>query len=160
MYRRQAVLDVGGFASVVGAGLADVDLGLALRAAGYRCLHEDQALITSEQATEHAHLSLADGRAAERLFWRHHDQGSWLALGVAHPLTWLNELIWNWHRPRLLLQWIGRMQGCLEKTPERPSAEDHQILALNVPERAPGSAVSDAGPDVGGDHRRDSRAAA
>ncbi len=40
VYRRSAVLAAGGFCVALSSSYADVDLGLTLRAAGYRCVHE------------------------------------------------------------------------------------------------------------------------
>ena len=114
MYRRQALLQVGGFFNDVGAEFADVDLGLRLRAAGYSCVHEDRFVVAIDRTSLQKRLSFASGRAAERLFRRHAAQLHWSRVLMAHPFTWLAECICNVHRPQIVWQMTGRIAGCLQ----------------------------------------------
>lgn len=113
-YRREAVLEAGGFCRDVGELLADVDLALALQGRGWRTAHEQDSIVMIEQPMAKAGLSWRQGRQSELLFWRHSaGPGRWRAL-LCHAGTLLGELVGNLHRPALALQLLGRAHGaCL-----------------------------------------------
>jgi len=93
LYRRSAVLDVGGFEERYFAYLEDVELGLRLRRAGYTCLYEPAV---ARHAGSGSSAALADGPLAlvERntllLVARHFPPG-WL------PYVAYRQLGWAWH---------------------------------------------------------------
>jgi hypothetical protein len=113
-YRRQAVLDVGGFFPGVGQYGADVDLGLALRRVGWRTIHAPQCVLIDTAGPATAPLSLRVGREAERLFWRNIPPGSWIPSLLLHAFAIAGELVTNAHRGGAVLQMLGRAMGLLE----------------------------------------------
>jgi cellulose synthase/poly-beta-1,6-N-acetylglucosamine synthase-like glycosyltransferase len=113
-YRREAVLQVGGFCRDVGEVLADVDLALALRTLGWRTVHEPDSIVTTDQPVPTTGLSLRSGREAELLFWRNGAGTGWWQALLCHPGTLLGELVGNLHRPAVVLQMAGRAQGACE----------------------------------------------
>ncbi len=115
LYRRQALREVGGFNPSLGDDFADVDLGLMLQAAGYRCVHEENSTVTTSRTTDRGRFSFASGRAAERLFWRNTEPRDWASILLAHPYAWLTETICNLHRPQVFLQLLGRLQGWFKR---------------------------------------------
>ena len=119
LYRRDAVLRVGGFCPAVGPSFADIDLGLMLQAAGYCCIHEKNSVVTTERQYQAPSLSFAHGRAAERLFWRNTEPSDWMRTRLIHPGTWLMEGLANLHRPRVVLQLFGRACGWIERNSHR-----------------------------------------
>ncbi len=118
-YRRQALLEVGGFRSDVGVEWTDVDLGLTLQSAGYRSIHEATAIITTEHTGQSRTLSFRCGLQAERLFWCRAAQSGWVASLLMHPWTVARELVSNCHRPQVLLQAFGRAAACWELVTQR-----------------------------------------
>jgi hypothetical protein len=107
-YRRQAVLDVGGFCPAVGEELADVDLACSLRAIGLRAVHEENSVVTSRAAAAAHGLSWRHGRQAERLFLRNAAVGGWCRALLLHAWTVACELAGNLHRPAVVAQLCGR----------------------------------------------------
>ena len=113
-YRRQAVLDVGGFFPGVGEHGADVDLGLALQRVGWRTIHVPQCVLIDTAGPAKASLSLRVGREAERLFWRNIPSGSWIPSFLLHACAIAGELVANSLRATVALQMLGRAMGLLE----------------------------------------------
>lgn len=85
-YRRSAVIEVGGFPERFGAYLDDVDLGLRLRSAGYRCLYEPGSTVFHWVSQSHrvgSRRMLQQVSAnSERMFWSNASSGqlAWQAL--------------------------------------------------------------------------------
>jgi hypothetical protein len=113
-YRRQAVLDVGGFCGAVGEELADVDLACALRAIGLRAVHEENSVVTSRTAAAAHRLSWRHGRQAERLFWRNAAAAGWCRALLLHAWTVMCELASNLQRPTIVSQLSGRVVAACE----------------------------------------------
>jgi hypothetical protein len=113
-YRRQGVLDAGGFCRQLGEDLADVDMGLALQAIGYRAVHEDESIVTVGHAASKRPLSFRGGQQAERLFWRNAPLVRWVPSLLMHALTVVGEILGHLHRPAILLQTAGRAMAILE----------------------------------------------
>ena len=97
LYRRAAVRAVGGFDERFGTYLEDVDLGLRLQLAGWRCRWEPRAV------ARHAGGGSAGGLR--------HGPGAWvqrntlLLVARSFPLRWLplvayRQLAWAWHAAR------------------------------------------------------------
>ena len=114
-YRRQALVDVGGFRRDVGVELVDVDISLRLQAAGYRCVHEAASLVTTEESVSSQALSFQSGREAELFFWCHAAQSGWVPALLMHPCSVVLELVGNLFRPQILLRMLGRVAACLEQ---------------------------------------------
>jgi GT2 family glycosyltransferase len=96
LYRRQAVLDAGGFEESFFAYLEDVDLGLRLRTAGWRCVYEPAVAHHAGQGS-----SAALRRPVGRLVAR-----NTLVLVARHfPVRWAGpvayrQAAWLWHAAR------------------------------------------------------------
>ncbi len=96
LYRRGAVLDVGGFDERFFLYLEDVDLGLRLRLAGWRCRYEP---VVARHAGE--------GSAPEgaRSAWTWVERNTLLLAAKAFPLRWAPQVLyrqagWAWHAAR------------------------------------------------------------
>jgi GT2 family glycosyltransferase len=97
LYRRSAVLGVGGFEERFGTYLEDVDLGLRLRLAGWRCRWEPRAVARHAGGASSAALRHGPGAWVER--------NTLLLVARAFPVRWLHlvayrQLGWAWHAAR------------------------------------------------------------
>ena len=96
LYRRGAVLDVGGFDERFFLYLEDVDLGLRLRLAGWRCRYEPAVARHAGEGS-----APADGRTA----WTWVERNTLLLAAKAFPLRWAPQVLyrqagWAWHAAR------------------------------------------------------------
>jgi GT2 family glycosyltransferase len=97
LYRRAAVLAAGGFDERFGTYLEDVDLGLRLRLAGWRCRWEPRAV--ARHAGGGSSAALRHGPVA----WV--ERNTLLLVARAFPVRWLHlvayrQLGWAWHAAR------------------------------------------------------------
>jgi GT2 family glycosyltransferase len=97
LYRREAVLACGGFDERFGTYLEDVELGLRLQLAGWRCRWEPRAV--AEHAGGGSTGSLRHGPGA----WV--ERNTLLLVARAFPLRWLplvayRQVGWAWHAAR------------------------------------------------------------
>ena len=97
LYRRAAVLAAGGFDVRFGTYLEDVDLGLRLRLAGWRCRWEPRAV--ARHAGEGSSAGLRHGPSG----WV--ERNTLLLVARAFPARWLpfvayRQLAWAWHAAR------------------------------------------------------------
>jgi GT2 family glycosyltransferase len=97
LYRRSAVLAAGGFEERFGTYLEDVDLGLRLRMAGWRCRWEPRAVARHAGGGSSAGLAHGPGAWVER--------NTLLLVARAFPVRWLHlvayrQLAWAWHAAR------------------------------------------------------------
>ena len=96
LYRRAAVRAVGGFDERFFAYLEDVDLGLRLRLAGWRCRYEPAV-------ARHAGGGSSGGLARSPAGWV--ERNTLLLVAKAFPLRWAplvayRQLAWAWHALR------------------------------------------------------------
>jgi GT2 family glycosyltransferase len=96
LYRRDAVLDVGGFDERFFMYLEDVDLALRLRLAGWRCRYEP---VVARHASEGSSKRLPRGLA----YWV--ARNNLLLVGKAFPLRWAPLVLYRqaayaWHAAR------------------------------------------------------------
>jgi GT2 family glycosyltransferase len=96
LYRRGAVLDVGGFDERFFMYLEDVDLGLRLRLAGWRCRYEPVAA---------RHAGQGSAPDAGQAAWRWVERNTLLLAAKAFPLRWAPQVLyrqagWAWHALR------------------------------------------------------------
>jgi len=97
LYRRSAVLEAGGFEERFGTYLEDVDLGLRLRMAGWRCRWEPRAVARHAGGGSSGTLPHGPGAWVER--------NTLLLVARAFPARWLpfvayRQLGWAWHAAR------------------------------------------------------------
>jgi hypothetical protein len=91
-YRRQPVLDLGGF-NLGMAGVAELDLGLALADLDLQCVtNNDSELITSVEPTCFVDASQI-AKALEILYWRTRKKPTQLGVDLSHLLTVAGELM-------------------------------------------------------------------
>jgi GT2 family glycosyltransferase len=97
LYRRSAVLAVGGFEERFGTYLEDVDLGLRLRLAGWTCRWEPRAVARHAGGGSTGTLAHGPGAWVERntlLLVARAFRPRWL------PLVAYRQLAWAWHAAR------------------------------------------------------------
>ena len=116
LYRRGAVLDVGGFDERLFLYLEDVDLGLRLRLAGWRCRYEP---VVARHAGEGS--APPGGRTA----WTWVERNTLLLAAKAFPVRWAPQVLyrqagWAWHalRERRLRLHLA---GAAEALPRLPT---------------------------------------
>jgi hypothetical protein len=108
-YRRSALELVGGFPRGVGDALADADLALSLRFAGYRCMCEPQSITLGTPGDiAPPRSSFRQGLAAERLFWRAAPVAGWLKSLGQHPWGVLGEFFGALPWPGAFMALAGR----------------------------------------------------
>ncbi len=114
-FRRAALEVIGGLPTVVGDALADVDLALALRFAGYRSVLEPRSIIlTTETFRASPPPGFRYGLAAERLFWRAAPIVGWSKSLIAHPWGILADFIRAFPRPTAFSMLLGRLLGACQ----------------------------------------------
>jgi GT2 family glycosyltransferase len=116
LYRRDAVLGVGGFDERFFAYLEDVDLGLRLRLAGWTCRYEPAVAL---------HASEGSSGALERPLEGWVERNTLLLVAKTFPIRWLpfvayRQLGWTWHalRERRLR---AHLHGALAALPLLPA---------------------------------------
>jgi GT2 family glycosyltransferase len=134
MYRRQAVLDVGGFDERFFSYLEDVDLGLRLRLAGWRCAYEPAL-------AEHAGGGSSWQLSPPVEHWI--ERNTLMLVVKVFPLRWIpmvayRQLGWAWHamRRRRLRAHLG---GAVAALPllvaiarERPRTRRAAVIPIEV----------------------------
>jgi hypothetical protein len=113
-YRAAAVRSVGGFWPFLGAATAAVDLGLALRRAGFRCVLDPECLTHVAPETLRRESAFRRGRDTERLFWRWLPSRSRMSSLVGHAALWAGEGVVGIVKPSLFAQMAGRACGVCE----------------------------------------------
>jgi len=111
LYRRGAVLDVGGFDERFFLYLEDVDLGLRLRLAGWRCRYEPAVARHAGQGS-----ASTEGLSA----WTWVERNTLLLAAKAFPVRWAPQVLyrqagWAWHalRERRLRAHLSGAAGAL-----------------------------------------------
>jgi hypothetical protein len=102
-----------GFDEQVGEALADVDLALRLKEAGYLAVFEPLSRI-HHQPTASASAVLDGARQAERLFWRHVGARGWAGALASHAALVAAEFASGLGRGGALTRLSGRLLGSCE----------------------------------------------
>jgi len=113
-YRRSAVQSVSGFSPWAGDALAGIDLALALRQAGFRCVLEPRCVAHVSAASACDEPAFRRGCHAERLFWRWASSQGWLPSLAGHVALLAGQCVIALWRPLLLAQLAGRGWGMLQ----------------------------------------------
>jgi GT2 family glycosyltransferase len=116
LYRREALLEVGGFDERLFSYLEDVDLGLRLRLAGWRFCYEPAIAL-------HARRGSSGQLKAGVEHWV--ERNTLLIVAKAFPARWLplvayRQLGWAWHALRER-QLRSHLSGALAALPQLPS---------------------------------------
>jgi GT2 family glycosyltransferase len=114
-YRRSALGDARPlFDLALGPELADVDLALRLREAGYRTVCEPSALVLQPRDKAIFFGGFTQARQAERLFWRHLAANGWHRSLGSHSLFVAREMACSLPHPRAATQIAGRLLAACE----------------------------------------------
>lgn len=115
-YRTETLSRVGDqLDAQVGPALADVDLALRLRQAGYQAVLEPSSQIVLSASTLPSEAAGKEhSRHLERLFWRHLAPADRLASVARHALSVLGESIVGIFTGRVLQTLQGRCQGACD----------------------------------------------
>ncbi len=118
-YRREVLLNLGGFPEDFGAYFDDVDVGFRLRRAGYRCRYEPASRILHHGSASHGRCPrrrLAEqlARNEERVFCRHLPHERRLRLLTRHAAVLGAKGIRRWADGTLLPFLLGRVRAWVE----------------------------------------------
>jgi hypothetical protein len=125
-YRRSVVQSLGGLSSWAGDSLAGIDLALALRHAGFRCVLEPRCVTHVDAAATYVEPAFRRGRNIEKLFWRWAASQGWLSSLAAHVALLAGQCVTGLWRPSMFAQLAGRVWGALQLifTRGRPRAAE------------------------------------
>jgi GT2 family glycosyltransferase len=113
-FRRSAIECAGGLPTAVGDALADADLALALRFAGFRSILEPRSIVMIAEAFEASPIGFRPSLMAERLFWRAAPIMGWGKSLLAHPWGILSDFLRAGPRFAALLMLLGRLLGACQ----------------------------------------------
>jgi GT2 family glycosyltransferase len=112
-YRKTAIDAIGGIPSRVGDALAEVDLGLILRKAGWRIELEPACKVLVSQVDGCSPAGFRSSLWSERLYWRHFADSGATGL-VTHPLVQLGDVLHTRPSWKIPLSAAGRLVGMFE----------------------------------------------
>ena len=110
-YNRVTLSTVGYLSNEVGADLADVDLGLLLRHAGFMSLVDPRSQVLAPGRPLESQGALRRALRAERLFWRNAPLVGWLRSIIAHPLAVTTDVARGFPSPAMMSRFVGRLIG-------------------------------------------------
>jgi hypothetical protein len=115
-YRRSALELLGGLQRAVGDALADIDLALALKSAGYKAVCEARSVVLApaDGTLAASPPGFRQGLASERLFWRAVPVVGWGRAIVVHPLGVLIEFLTTLPRLAAFTALAGRLLAACE----------------------------------------------
>jgi hypothetical protein len=113
-YRRCVVQSLGGLSPWAGDSLAGIDLALALRHAGFRCVLEPRCVTHVDAATTYIEPAFRRGRNVERLFWRWASRQGWVSSLGAHVALLAGQCVTGLWHPSMFAQLAGRAWGALQ----------------------------------------------
>lgn len=125
---------LGGFYTQVDAEWADADLGLALKALGFRCELEIASVIHSATVARPSASAFESGRSAERVFWRYRrEMGGWVSL-LAHAGHVVGSTVSQLHRRETYAVLAGRLTAAREWSRYRSHRKRLRRLANGYPD--------------------------
>jgi GT2 family glycosyltransferase len=138
-FYRKSLLDHSelGLSDDVGDRLADVDLAVALRHAGYRTVVEPGCKVYTD-AEPQVSRTFRQARQAERLFWRNAPAVGWTRAMVCHPWVVAAECVASLPSAAALTQLVARAIACFEKASHH---RRHELLA-QIADSAPSAPVA------------------
>lgn len=112
-YRKSVIDAIGGIPSRVGDTLAEVDLAIVLRKAGWQIELEPACKVLAQQVEGCSPANFRSALSSERLYWRHFADDGVAGL-VTHPFVQLADIVrtkpW-WKVPACV---VGRFVGMLK----------------------------------------------
>jgi hypothetical protein len=123
-YRTASLKRVGPFSRHAGDWLSGLDMALALRHAGFRCVLEPQCRLHAGNLGEYRQGACHQAWAAERLFWSWMPPSKRLRYLAMHAILVAAEWGVRLPRPAGIAGLTGRLIGSLQATfscPRRPS---------------------------------------
>ena len=125
-FRRQDLLDVGGWDERLSESTADIDLALRLRRRGLASICEMASCVVWRKNVLASGLSARQrGQELEQLYWRHLARLRWSAL-LGYPWSWFVSL----RNPSMLL---GRLSAWQQSSPDWTVAEFVATTTQQIP---------------------------
>lgn len=118
-YRKAAVEAVMPWLDYAAGGMLEADWALALRHAGYHSVVEPSCLVAANHDVLAAFSTLAEGLAAERLFWRWAPTRGWIRSLAGHAALVLLECLQCPVRPSVVCRLAGRFWAGLQFPAQR-----------------------------------------
>lgn len=112
-FRRSALDEAGGLKNVCGDSLADIDLGMTLKALGYSCVCDPKSRVSVGRLAE-TKQSFMQGLRTQRLFMRHAPTVGWLIALICHPFSVLLQSIDAIPQPGAITHLLGRPWAWIE----------------------------------------------
>ncbi|MFT5523190.1 MAG: cellulose synthase/poly-beta-1,6-N-acetylglucosamine synthase-like glycosyltransferase [Pirellulaceae bacterium] len=112
-FRRSALDEAGGLQNVVGDSLADIDLGMTLKALGYTCVCDQESRVRTS-SLEETKQSFMHGLRTQRLFMRHAPSVGWLIALICHPWSVMLQSIDAIPSLGAITHLLGRPWACIE----------------------------------------------
>jgi GT2 family glycosyltransferase len=114
-YRREALLDAGGFPEEFGAYFEDVDVSFRLHWAGHRLVYEPASRVWHRVSASHGkparRLLEQQSRNEERVFWRNLPSGDLLRAVPWHAAVLAAKAYRRWQKGELLPFLFGRLRA-------------------------------------------------
>lgn len=121
-YRKSVIDALGGIPTSVGDTLADVDLAIILRKAGWQIEVEPACRVLAQRIDDGSPGAFRSALARERLYWRHF-AGNGIAGLLVHPFVLLADIVRTKPWWKLPASAIGRLTGLLEFGQSRDSEQ-------------------------------------
>ncbi len=113
-YRKTALDATAGLCPQLGRQQADLDLALALRAAGFAVALEPRSRIYAATDVDRPQTALRNSLYDERLFWRNLPSTGRIGSLAAHAGIVATEMLRSFPHPRMLAQLAGRILACCQ----------------------------------------------
>jgi len=134
-YRKSALEAVGRFSSQAADSTAGIDVALALRQAGFRCVSEPACIARADAATLCGRTGFRHGCDAERIFWRWASAHGWVRSLLAHAALLIGECIISLWHPLTIVRLVGRAWGLARAVlsrrhpqPAQPAMSDDAVV--------------------------------
>lgn len=112
-YRRSAVDALGGLCTKAGTGFADVDIGMSMKALGYRCVLEPDSVAVLHVINDDGSMGFHAGRRSECVFWRYAEMNGWPRSVLCHMPVVIGSLLAHGIYPGAYLHLLGRTVAAL-----------------------------------------------
>jgi len=141
-YRKSAVDLAGGLPTYLGDELADVQLGMQLRAAAWTAVFDPHSLIKADAISNLEPSGFRRGFYAERLFWLHAKQFGLGASVLVHPWSVLAQFVTSLPSLGAVTGLCGRLFSAASSLVRTPRA--HSAPATETPELPDGYRLDSA----------------